>query len=439
VSLSVALLLFPQDWELAALPNLRRRYPDVEWITAGFDLFKFPQNAQLLWFDPEAFVEKLRRRYEARGIVAVMSAHEQFGALCAALLAEKLKLPGTPVEAILRAQHKAVAREIHAKALPGSVPAFQVYTFGQDPVSQVSLPYPFFVKPVKAAYSVLAKKVKTPEELRAHTTFAPLEGHIIRRLTKPFNALAKKRLHTTIDGDYMMAEAFMQGEQVNVDGFVCNGEITILGTIDAVMYPGTQAFMRFELPSRIPAAQIAVIEETACKAIAALGFAHGLFNVELFWNAEENQASIIEVNPRVAAQFADLYEKVHGINLFDVLADLSFGKPIVFTPNAGPYGVAASFVYRVFDDTPKYPPMPEQLAELRRRYSDVIFTPDFKAGASRAREQKWLGSHRYALLNLGGANHDDLMSRYNDMNSLLDFDSAPSGLGGFLHAIRKGM
>jgi hypothetical protein len=439
MSVPVALLLFPQDWELAALPNLRRKYPDVEWLTEGFDLFKFPQNAQLLWFDPEVFVEKLCRKYAGRGIAAVLSAHEQFGALCAALLAEKLKLPGTPVEAILRAQHKAVAREIHAKALPGCVPAFQVYTFGQDPVSQVNLPYPFFVKPIKAAYSVLAKKVKTPDELRAHTTFAPLEGHIIRRLTKPFNALAKARLLTSIDGDYMMAEAFMQGEQVNVDGFVCNGEVTILGTIDAVMYPGTQAFMRFELPSRIPAAHVKNIEDTARKAITALGFTHGLFNVELFWDAALQRASIIEVNPRVAAQFADMYEKVHGINLFDLLADLSFGVVPHFVPHSGKAGVAASFVYRVFDDTLKHPPAPEQLIELRRRFPDSIFTPDFKVGASRHREQKWLGSHRYALLNLSGRDHDDLMARFEDANTVLDFDQPPKGIGGFLHAIRKGM
>ena len=435
----VALLLFPQDWELAALPQLRRKYGEVEWITEGFDLFKFPQNARLMWFDPEAFVNKLIKKYRVRGIAAVMSAHEQFGALCAALLAERLNLPGTPVDAILRSQHKAVAREIHAKALPGSVPAFQVYTFGQDPVSQVSLPYPFFVKPVKAAYSVLAKKVNTPEELRAHTTFAPFEGHIIRRLTKPFNALAKKRLNITIDGDYMMAEAFMQGAQVNVDGFVRNGEITILGTIDAVMYPGTQAFMRFELPSQIPTAQVAIIEQVARRAIEALGFTHSLFNVELFWDAQTQQASIIEVNPRVAAQFADMYEKVHGINLFDVLADLSFGKPVSFAQHSGRYGAAASFVYRVFDDTPKYPPAAAQLAALQNNYSDSIFTPDFKVGASRRREQKWLGSHRYALLNLGGADHDDLMSRFNDANGLLDFDSAPVGAKGWLHAIRKGV
>ncbi len=432
----VALILFPQDWELVHLPYLRRRYPSFDWQCAGFDLFKFPHNAQLLWFDPEKFVEKLIAQFGTR-IAVVLSTHEQFGALCAALLSERLKLPGTPVDAVLRAQHKAIARDLHAKAMPGAVPVFQVFTFGQDAVAQVSLPYPFFVKPVKAAYSVLAKKIDSPAELRAHTDFPAFDQYIIRRLTLPFNHIARKRLNTTIDGDYMMAETLMTGAQVNVDGFACQGEITILGTIDAVMYPGTHAFMRFELPSRLSQAAIEKCEALACAALKALDFAHGIFNVELFWDEATQRASIIEVNPRMAAQFADLYEKVHGINLFEMLTELNLGHAVKWQPYAGQYGAAASFVYRVFDETPKFPPSGVQLENLRRRYPDAIFTADFKYGASRTREQRWLGSHRYALLNLGGKDHDDLMVQFARANADLNFDIAPTGLKGVLHALRR--
>lgn len=435
----VFLVLFPQDWDRMALSALRGRYQDVEFVTAGFDLFRFPGNARLLWFDPEAFVATLRRRYARRGIAAVMSTHEQFGALCAALLAEQCALPGTRVDAILRAQHKVLARTLHARAEPQAVPPFQVFTFGQDPVAQVTLPYPFFVKPVKAAYSVLAKTIHGPQELRAHVRFAPFERHIIRRLTRPFNRLVRQRLDTTIDGDYMIAESLLEGVQVNVDGYAFGGQIRILGTLDAVMYPNTQAFMRFELPSRLPGAAVAECERVARQAVEALGFNHGLFNVELFWDENKQRASIIEVNPRMAAQFADLYEKVRGVNLYTVLAELSFGRAPAIEPAHGPFGAAASFVYRVFEDTPKFAPAASQLAQLRRRYPEAIFTPDFKYGASRRRELRWLGSHRYGLLNLGGADHDDLLRRFEQANRLLDFDRPRRGLGGMWDAIRKGV
>jgi hypothetical protein len=434
---SIALILFPQDWELAALPALRTRYPEVRWVVEGFDLFKFPQNARLMWFDPDAFVRKVIRRYGARNIVAVLSTHEQFGALCASLLAEKLGLAGTPVEALLRAQHKAIARDIHRTTMPAQVPAFQVFTYGKDMAAKVTMPYPFFVKPVKAAYSVLAKRVNTPDELRAHTRFAPFEGHIIKRLTKPFNRIVKQRLNTHIDGDYMMAETLMEGEQINVDGYAFGGRTHILGTVDAVMYPGTSAFMRFQIPSQLPAEDVAEIERIAQAAVEALGFSHGLFNVELFWDRTRKQAKIIEINPRMAAQFADLYEKVHGINLYAILAELSFGRDPHWARGHGVYGAAASFVYRVFDETPKYPPAPEQLAWLQSFAPDAIFTADFKYGASRAREQRWLGSHRYALLNLGGKNYNDLFQCFEQVNQHLNFDAPSNGSKGWLHAIRR--
>jgi len=46
------------------------------------------------------------------------------------------------------------------------------------------------------------------------------------------------------------------------------------------------------------------------RALSAIGFDHGLFNPELFWRARDATAKIIEMNPRLAAQFADLYEMV---------------------------------------------------------------------------------------------------------------------------------
>ena len=61
---------------------------------------------RLAWFDMDRFctLAALKARvYGARGVV---SNHEQFGALCAALLAERMRWPGTPLEAVLACQHK---------------------------------------------------------------------------------------------------------------------------------------------------------------------------------------------------------------------------------------------------------------------------------------------------------------------------------------------
>ena len=45
-----------------------------------------------------------------------------------------------------------------------------------------------------------------------------------------------------------------------------------------------------------------------------------------------------------------------------------------------------------------------------------------KRGASLAREMKWLGSYRYAVLNLGGANAEDLYQRHEAIKRELAFE-----------------
>ena len=46
-----------------------------------------------------------------------------------------------------------------------------------------------------------------------------------------------------------------------------------------------------------------------------------------------------------------------------------------------------------------------------------------KRGRALAREMKWLGSYRYAVVNLGGANEDSLNRRYAEIRRLLHFSA----------------
>src|SRR3954453_4973635 len=104
------LVLFPDEWDRAAAhePRWRERF---DFRHEGFDLFSFPDNARLFTFDALAFVERLVRRYAGAGIDAVVTSDEQFGPFLASLVAQRLGLPHTPVEAILTLQHKYYARK----------------------------------------------------------------------------------------------------------------------------------------------------------------------------------------------------------------------------------------------------------------------------------------------------------------------------------------
>ncbi len=419
----LVLVLFAQEYDDLALAPLGAQHAEYEFVREGFDLFTFPENARLLWFDVERFVLRLAHKYRDRTIAAVTSTQEQFGALSASLLAERLGLPGTPLKALLTAQHKYLARQIHGESLPEHVPPFCGFRYDADVSKAVTIDYPIFVKPVKAAFSVLAKRCKDEAALREHLKFRVWETIIIKRLTWPFRRVSSKHLDCEIDADCFIAEGCVDGAlQVCVDGYAHAGEVHVLGTVDSVMYPGTTSFMRFEYPSQLSADHVAKLESVAKRAVEAIGFTHGLFNVELFFDTKTERITLIEINPRMAGQFSDLYERVDGKSLWALELELALGKPPHFPHRAGKFGSAASFVFREFGDAIKHPPPEDQRGWLARTYPDAQLFLDLKHATSRARETKWLGNYRYALVHMGGADHNDMMTRFRNVCEHLDFD-----------------
>jgi hypothetical protein len=355
-------------------------------------------------------------------VAAVISPHEQFGTLVAALVAQRLGLPGPDPLAILIAQHKYYARVEIGRVAPAAVPAFGAFPYTVRHAQQLPLPFPFFVKPVKATFSVLARRVDSFEELRQHLRFKPFEQHIIKRLVKPFNDVLRDYPRFEIDAHHLVAEGLVQGMQLNVDGYACRGEFRVLGIVDEVMYPGTMAFNRFEYPSSLPPPVQARVAEMALTAMRAVGFDHGLFNVELAYDPRSDALQVIEINPRVASQFVTLYEWVDGIRLYDIMLDLALGETPRCTPRATEHSHAASFIFRKFDGQPLHPvPGRHQVERVHERHPDAHLMLYVKHGADLAREMKWLGSHRYAVLNLRGRDQADLYARYRDIRDSLGF------------------
>ena len=241
-------LLFSYDWDTLGFARLQDRFDSDE---AGFDLFAFPSNACLIGFDLDRFADRQARRGRLRGWAGVVSHHEQFGALAAALVAERLGLPGTPVLAVLACQHKLHARRVLARVCPdASIPFAELDSCYGGEIPQ-DLAYPLYVKPVKAAFSVLARRIDDRAELVRHTRFGWRELWVIRRLVEPFERIARARLPEAGSAHRMLLEQPVQAAQYNLDGWVYQGRAHALGVVDAIMYPGTQAFMRWELPSRL--------------------------------------------------------------------------------------------------------------------------------------------------------------------------------------------
>lgn len=408
------LALFNYDWDATGYAHAARSTGTVV-DSAGFDLFTFPSNARLAWFDVERFVVRLAAQARRKGWQAVVSNHEQFGALTAALLAERMGWPGSPVKAIMACQHKLYARQVLQQVAPEANVPFQLLDAAYGAPVPQGLTYPTFVKPVKAAFSVLARQVDSHADLHRHTRFGAWELWVIRKLVEPFERMARQRLGPQVPTAHrLMLEAPVHADQFNLDGYVFNGQCHALGVVDALMYPGTQAFMRFQLPTRLPDSVQARALDVARRFLQAVGFTHGLFNMEFFYDEATDELKVIEFNPRMASQFSDLYRQVKGVCLHALSLALAHNRDPAQLPRHTPTaGAAASFVHRVFDPmVPVSMPTAAQLAAFADTYPDGLVMPFPKSAGSIARDFKWLGSYRFGIVHLAGATQTDMLAHY---------------------------
>jgi hypothetical protein len=427
-------LLFNHDWDALGFGRLADQFSFDE---AGFDLFSFPSNARLIGFNLQRFAAQQARRARARGWAGVVSHHEQFGALAAALVAEQAGLPGTPVAAVLACQHKLHARQVLQQVCPeANLPFAALDARYGGPVPD-GLTYPAYVKPVKAAFSVLARRVDSQAELHRHTRFGRRELWVIRRLVEPFERVVRQRLPQAGTAHRLLLEAPVQAAQFNLDGWVYRGQAHALGVVDAVMYPGTQAFMRWEHPSRLPATVQARALDVAQRFLAAVGFDHGLFNIEFFHDPATDSLTVIEVNPRLASQFSDLYRHVRGLDPHAMSLALAQGHDPAALPRSAPVaGAAASLVYRAFSPGAS-PAMPGQAqrAALMQRFPDALLFMYPRSGHALARDFKWLGSHRYGILHLHGRDAAHLKRRAEAASALLGWPPPYADSLGQDHAV----
>jgi hypothetical protein len=409
------LVLFNHDFDQIAHRLLRAQWPQ---ISAGFDLFAFPSQLRLAWFDIERFAALQAMRARAQGCRAVVSHHEQFGALTAALVAERLGWPGTPVRAVLACQHKLYARQMLQRVCPQSNVPAQRWQAAQE---TSRLHYPVFAKPIKAAFSILAREVHSEAALKELMGFGWWESVVLNRLSHPFERVVQSRLPEAGSALGLMLERPVRAPQFNLDGYAYKGEIRPLGVVDATMYPGTNAFMRFDYPTRLRPAVVARASDVARRFLQAVGFSHGLFNMEFFYDDERDEVTVIEFNPRLASQFSDLYERVEGLNLHEMGLALAHGRdPTELGRRPATAQRASSFVYRSFAGRRALRlPNRSQRDLLSAAYPDAILVTYARSASQVARHQRLLGSCRHGILNLGGADAADLERRCEVASRLL--------------------
>ena len=417
------LLISPTGREYRELPRIAEalNYEVVfeDFAGAFFDdalASKYNGNAQTL--EILTLIEETIRRYQESDIDGVTSGVGYPGMPVSGIIADRFHLPGPRTDRVLLCEHKYYSRVAQHALVPEATPGFQLIDpQNMDGVAD-SLSFPLFLKPVKSCFSINADKIVNAESFRRRVGSSLLpEGFL-----KPLNDLLRAYTDFPLNASYLLAESLLAGTQVSLEGYVFDGRVHILGIVDSVMYPGTISFRRFEYPSRLSEDVQRRMSRIAETFINGIGYDNALFNIEFMYNSETDAIHIIEINPKIASQFTDLFEKVDGLSSYAPLLQIALGEEPQFPRRQGDFKVAASCVMRTFEDRRVLSaPSKAQVDNLLNRFPDARVEIAASAGKLLSDVMQDGKSFRYGLINIGAESFEELDAKFELCQSLLDF------------------
>jgi hypothetical protein len=420
------LLISPTRREYRDLPAIAEAL-NCEIVFEDFagDFFDDPLSSNR---DPKApgleilpLIEETIRRYSQSNIAGVTSGVGYPGMPVSSIIAERFGLTAPRTDRVLLCEHKYYSRVAQRSLVPDATPTFQLIDPREPDGLATGLSFPLFLKPVKSCFSINADKIDSPEMFRWKIGACLLPASFL----KPLNDLLKAYTDFPLDASYLLAESLLEGIQVSMDGFVFRGKVQILGIVDSVMYPGTISFKRFEYPSRLSEEvqrRMVLIAETF---LGGINYDNALFNIEFIYRPETDEIHIIEINPKIASQFTDLFEKVDGVNSYSPLLQIAMGEEPVVRKRQGAFKVAASCVLRTFEDKRVLSvPSEAQLNAVRSRFPDARIEISASTGNLLSDVMQDGKSFRYGLINIGANSYEELEAKFELCRSLLDFEFA---------------
>ncbi len=414
------LVVAPNPWAYQEILARKEKYHFVFYESdfQNDEISLFNKIRLILGLNFEKEVHKLVQFSKENKIEAILAVDEFISSLIGAKAAEILGLPHYDLTLCLKLQHKYYSRQLQFETIPRYTPKFSLLNISGE------RDFPFFIKPIRGSASLLAYAVHDKDELRRATNVSLIKKWFLKRLLSQFESLTVKYANLKLTGNPWVKEELMSGQQVTVEGFVYRGENSIVGIVDSVMYPQSKiSFERFNYPSRLPRNIQEEILQITREFISKIGFNFGFYNIEYFYHSQTNQISIIEINPRMAFQFSDLYEKVDGYNTFDTYIDLSLGKKPTIKFQQGKYAMATSFVLRHFEDAyVARTPSTHDVNKISEKFDARILI--------QACEKKKLSndffedteSYRLMSVNIGAAKDDELNQKYQEICKELTFE-----------------
>jgi len=409
-----------------ARPEIQRNYA-LEF--RGTDEATHEPGFDALQFLAETIHEVRGRRAHFQGVVGI----DDFPAcMLAALVAEALGFPFPSFESLFLCQHKYYSRVRQREAAPEATPQFHVADISRPLASpDIPMPFPVFVKPIKSYLSILARRVENFQDLSRVYAEAPSRlGPVARMFDAMVGVSTLDRQYRAVPASSLLLEQPLAGHQVTLDGYAYRGQVVPLGVVDSTFFPGTLSFERFECPSRLPPHVQDRMGHIAERVIRHIGLERTFFNIEFFYRQEDDSVWIIEINGRMASQFAPLYRMVYGIDMYAMQLDMLLGKEpggkTVWSPGRKTEGVSASFVLRRFEDgRVTRVPSPEDLRRVDERFPETFVEILVKTGERLSDQLQDDESYRYALVDLCASDWGELQKKFSEAKALLPFAFEP--------------
>lgn len=341
------------------------------------------------------------------------------------ILCREFGLPTASLESVLKCQHKYWSRLEQSRVVPQHIPRYSlVDPFADDPLAQVDLDYPFWLKPVKSAGSYLGFRIHSRREF---TNRVQDIRDNIRRLSEPFNhILGYAELPNEIVGvdfSFCIAEQLVGGRQCTLEGYVFEGEFHVFGVVDSIRHANHSTFARYEYPSKLPQRVIGRMVNITQQFLEYIAFDNSTFNVEFFWDQRNDRIWLLEVNTRISQAHSYLFAMVDGASNHQTMVEVGLGKRPNMPYRHGRYRYAAKFFYRKFEDAiVERAPGPEDIQRIQRQVPDTIIKVNVSEGMKlwHLREQDSY-SYDIAWIFVGGNTRRELQARYRECVAGLNF------------------
>jgi len=369
-----------------------------------------------------------RMRGAAREPAGVASVFDFPGTIIAAALADRFGLPGPEMTALFKCEHKYWSRLEQHKVVPDNIPNFHAFDPNdREAFTRLGLIPPFWVKPVKSFRSYLAYAIPDERQFRRIMEVCRAKGPAI---VEPFLEIMRAYDmpdELTAMPETFIAESTIGGAQCTLEGYAYEGRVVIYGVVDSVREAGSSSFARYEYPSLLPLEVQHRMMDVARAVIQQIGYNHGPFNAEFFYDQTSDQVWLLEINPRASQSHADLFQKVHGVSHLAVVVDLALGRKPRPLGRDGRWNVAAHFFARAYEaGRVAYVPSRSAVERATARQGDTRVQLMVDRGtdlASLANQDSY--SFELANIYIGGRDRADVLDKYDQLLDVLQFEIEP--------------